>query len=126
MLAVIFFLFIMSLFWLVTAQSKISFLKVRDKSEKLTAVVVEYRKAKVPIRNDYSKMDYPFVRILSEGAPDELVQLRYASSWQKYFAIGEKVEVFWYLDRLCYWHAMDNGLNKYLPESWNVFAGGKR
>ena len=101
--------------------SKIRFLWLREGASKIKAQVIEYRKAKGPMRNDYTLLDYPYVKILTEGPDkDKVRRLKYTDSWRRPFKIGEVVDVFWSGDELLYWHAMENGLTKYLPSKWTL------
>lgn len=96
---------------------KTQFIKTRRASEKLTAEIIEYRSERGPMRNDYTLLEYPYVRI---GAYDtNLIKLKYANNTSRPFEIGERVSVFWYEDDLMCWDALDRGLYKYLPERWN-------
>ena len=57
------------------------------------AIVKEYRKEiNKSRRNDFTKMDYPYVKL---GYDSTLYCLRNASSSKRYYDIGEVVEVFW-------------------------------
>lgn len=102
----------------VMTNSKIQFLNIRKRAVKLKAQVIEYRKEKGPIRNDYTMLQYPYVKVLSDG-PDQgkIRRLRYANNWSKPFRVGELVDVFWSGGELLYWNAMDKGIQKYLPGS---------
>ncbi|UTW67042.1 hypothetical protein KFE94_02705 [bacterium SCSIO 12643] len=83
----------------------------------MRARVVEYRKEKVPIRNDYTRMDYPFVVLLPDR--DRIIRkLRYANSWSKPFEIGEEIDVFFNENDLLYWDAYEQGIYKYMPDTW--------
>lgn len=86
---------------------------------KIEAEVIEYRKEKGPIRNDFTMLSYPYVAILTEG-PDygKVRRVRYAHNWSKPFRIGERIEVFWSCGELLYWNAMDKGIDRYLPAKW--------
>lgn len=95
--------------------SKLNFMTLRNGSEKLTARVVEYRSEKGPIRNDYTKLDYPYVEI--EGFPDRLIRLKYAKSASRPFPLGQEIKVFWSFGILYYWNAYEKGFYKYLPEN---------
>ncbi|UTW64495.1 hypothetical protein KFE98_10265 [bacterium SCSIO 12741] len=90
------------------------FLKLRNKSEKKFAIVKEYRKEKAQLRNNYSQLDYPYIKVEKIGN-DELVRLRYANSLYRYFKIGEVVEVFYMNGNWLYWSTPEKGINKYLP-----------
>ena len=71
------------------------------------------------MRNDYTELDYPYVKIDLENNQHTIRKLKYANSWNKPFKIGQKVDVFWYGNDLLYWNAYNNGINKYLPNKWN-------
>jgi hypothetical protein len=116
---VLFIIFIVSIFLLWKTDSKMHFLNLREGSEKIKAEVVEYRKEKVPVHNDYTTLNYPYVKILSDG-PDQgkVRRLRYATNWSKPFKIGQTIYVFWNSGELLYWNAMENGIEKYLPAKW--------
>lgn len=97
---------------------KITFLKNRNQSKKITAKVIEYRTEKSPMRNDYTMLSYPYVKI-GDDQDTILRKLRYANNFNKPFKIGEQIDVFWDGNDLMYWYAYDFGLYKYLPKSWN-------
>ena len=99
---------------------KILFTKDRANAKKIIAEVVEYRKEKVPIRNDYTLLNYPYVRIDLENEEYVLRKLRYADSSFP-FKVGEKINVFWLANDLLYWDAYNHGFNKYLPEKWDFW-----
>jgi hypothetical protein len=105
---------------LFSASSKIEHIKLRNSSKKISAEVVEYRKEKGLMRNDYTLLNYPYVKIELDDGDYTIRKLRYANSSNKPFKIGEKIFVFWYVSHLLYWNAYDRGLYKYLPESWNL------
>ena len=98
--------------------TKIEFIKIRTDSKKISAEVIEYRREKGPMRNDYTKLDYPYVKILDNNEYT-IKKLKYATSGNRPFEIGQKIDVFWYGNDLLYWNAYDNGINKYLPNKWN-------
>lgn len=110
-------LIVIAIFVLFTMNTKIQFLKTREGAKKLRAKVIEYRAQKGPMRNDFTKLNYPFVNILSE---DEqlLRKLRYANSTSKPFKIGEEIDVFFSGGDLLYWDTYNRGLYRFLPESW--------
>ena len=97
---------------------KIEFMKIRSTSKKISAVVIEYKKEKGPMRNDYTPLNYPYVKLDSDNN-NLIVKLRYANNLFEPFDIDEKIAVFWHEDDLLYWDAYNRGLNKYLPEKWN-------
>lgn len=111
--------FLLGIFLYLT-HTKIEFLKIREGSIKITAEVVEYRKERGPMRNDYTKLNYPYVKIDLEKDDYIISKLRYADNVGKSFKIGQKIDVFWYGSDLLYWDAYDNGFNKYLPHKWNI------
>ncbi len=78
--------------------------------------VIEYRDNKVPIRNDFTQIPYPYVKIQNELNDAKLIKLKYANNIIKPFKIGEKVEVFWYGGELYFWNAYDRGILKFLPK----------
>jgi hypothetical protein len=59
--------FVLSIFIIVIlldiTHKKIKFIKTRDASKKLIAEVIEYKSEKGPMRNDYTLLKYPYVRI---------------------------------------------------------------
>lgn len=112
----VFFLFILAVF-AVLWYSKVSFLNMREGAEKLNATVIEYRNEKGPMRNDYTEIPYPYVRI--EGSTERLIRLKYASSGSKPFEINETVHAFWFAGILYYWEAYDKGMYKYIPGKIN-------
>ena len=97
--------------------TKIEFIRNRNGCEKISAEVIEYRKEKSPMRNDYTLLEYPYVRIC-DGDEYILRKLRYANNWQKPFKIGERIDVFWLGNDLLYWNAFDKGIYTFLPEKW--------
>ena len=116
LITLIFVLFASLLIGYAVIFQKRSFLDSRDRSAKIIAEVIQYRAEKAPMRNDYTQLYYPYVRILSEGVDlGKVVRLKFANSWRKPFDIGEKVEVFWSGGELFYWSAFDRGIRKYIP-----------
>lgn len=101
--------------------SKIKFVKQRESNRKLSAEVIEYRKEKSPMRNDYTRIPYPYVRIIDEEVSSELIKLKYSNSFKNPFQISDIVEVFWHEGTLFYWNAYDEGIMKYFPERWNFW-----
>ena len=78
-------------------------LSARKNSKKLKATVIEYRKERIKaIRNDFTKIEYPYVKI-KEDNNTKLICLRNASSSKRYYQIGEEVEVFWHDEKLLAW-----------------------
>ena len=111
--------------FLYLTHTKIEFLEIRNEKKKIKAEVIEYRKEKGLMRNDYSEMEYPYVKIDLENEDEyeySVRKLRYANSLNRSFHIGQKVNVFWYGSDLLYWDAYENGIYKYLPKRWNIFS----
>ncbi len=108
-------------FLIYLTHSKIQFIKQRSNSLKIKAEVVEYRREKGPMRNNYTLLNYPYVKIDLNSGDYTVRKLRYADSSSKPFKIGESVYVFWNENDLLYWNTFDRGLKKYLPEKWNFF-----
>lgn len=106
-------------FFFFLTHTKIEFINIRTGSKKISAEVVEYNKEKGAMRNDYTELDYPYVKIDLENEEYIIRKLKYANNWKKPFEIGQKIDVFWYENDLLYWNAYDNGINKYLPNKWN-------
>ena len=102
--------------------TKIQFVKLRSSALKIKAEVVEYRQEKGPMRNDYTKLNYPYVKIDLENGDYTIRRLRYADNISKPFKIGEVIYVFWYNNDLLYWNTYDRGWKKYLPEKWNFLS----
>ena len=57
------FFIIIIIFLLFISNDKIQFLKARTLAEKISATVIEYRLEKGSLRNDYTKLDYPYVKL---------------------------------------------------------------
>jgi hypothetical protein len=91
----LFLIFIATIFLLVKAIEKVHFLDLREGSEKIKAEVIDYRKEKGPMRNDYTRLNYPYVKILTDG-PDrgKVRRLRFATNWSKRFKKGQTIYVF--------------------------------
>jgi len=103
---------------LYTANTKIKYIKLRNNSEKINAEVIQYKKEKGPMKNDYTLLNYPYVRIdLKEGGY-MIRKLSYANNYNEPFKIGEQIPVFWNNDYLLYWSTYDKGFYKYFPENW--------
>jgi len=113
-------IFIFILVFVALTNSKIRLIKKRNNSEKIEAEVVEYRREKSSMRNDYTLLNYPYVKIKTENGESILTKLSHADNYSKPFEIGEKIPVFWYSDKLLYWNVYDKGIYKYLPESWSI------
>ena len=99
---------------------KIEYCKLRNHSKKIEVEVVEYRKENGGMKNEQKSLNYPYVRIKTEKNEYSIVKLQFANNFKKPFKIGEKIFVFLYLGDLLYWNAYDNGIYKYLPESWKI------
>ena len=70
------------------------------------------------MRNDYTLLNYPYVRVdLKEGGY-VVRKLSYANNYSEPFEIGEQISVFWNDDYLLYWNTYDRGFYKYFPENW--------
>ncbi|RXG18360.1 hypothetical protein DSM03_1011042 [Leeuwenhoekiella aestuarii] len=109
------------IFILFLIHSKVKFLKLREGSKKLLATVVEYRKERGPMRNDYTLLNYPYVRISTEDLYYVKQKLKYANNWDRPFEIGQEVEVFWCGSDLLYWNAYETTFFKYLPSKWSFW-----
>ncbi|MCC4212030.1 hypothetical protein [Leeuwenhoekiella parthenopeia] len=110
------------IFILFLIHSKIKFLELRDGSKKLKATVVEYSKERGSMRNDYTLLNYPYLRILLDDAYYVKQKLRYANNWNKPFEIGQEIDVFWLGSDLLYWDAYDTGFYNYLPSKWSFWT----
>lgn len=105
-----------------TIYNKIKYTKLRNNSKKIKATIFEYRKEKGPFRNDFTLLNYPYVKIDLDNNEYIIQKLSYADNYSSPFMIGEQVYVFWYEDKLLYWNAYDRGIYKYFPKkllSWN-------
>ena len=100
---------------------KIQFINARKKSKKITATVIEYGYEKGPLRNDYTMLYYPYVKLDLPDIEYRKIKLRYADNKNKPFKIGEKIDVFWYGNDLAYWNTYDKGFSKLLPEKWTFW-----
>lgn len=100
------------------ANEKIEYLEIRSKSKKIIATVVEYRKEKSPLRNDYTELNYPYVKIDLDNGEYIIEKLRYANSWSSSLKIGQQVDVFRYGGDLLLWNSFENGIYKFLPKKW--------
>ena len=118
MFAVVPLVLFLGLIVVIMIQSKINFIKSRNSSEKILAEVVEYRTEKGPMRNDYSQMEYPYVRIDLESDEYILQKLRYANNISRSFKKGQQIHVFWNGNDLLYWDSYNKGFFKHLPEKW--------
>lgn len=93
---------------------------MRNESKKIIAEVLEYRKEKGPMRNDYTELEYPYVKIDSDNKDEYSIRkLRYADNYKRAFYIGQKINVFWYNNDLLYWETYDNGIYKFIPNKWS-------
>lgn len=104
--------------FLLLIKGKVTYLESRSGATKIRAELYEYRKEKGPMRNDYTLLDYPYVKIQLDDGDYVIKKLKYANSLGKNFEIGEKIDVFWYGNDLLYWNAYDNGIYRYIPSSW--------
>ena len=95
-------------------------LQIKKSFKKIEVEVVEYRKENGGMKNEQKSLNYPYVRIKTEKNEYSIVKLQFANNFKKPFKIGEKIFVFLYLGDLLYWNAYDNGIYKYLPESWKI------
>ena len=100
--------------------SKVKFCERKHEKEFFIAEVIEYRNEKISIRNDYTKIPYPYVRTNKDNP--SLTRVKYAKSGSLPFEIGENIDVFWEGDVLYYWSAYDIGLYKFLPSKWNFWS----
>lgn len=77
--------------------NKIEFLKLRNGKNKIKSTVVEYRKEKSPLRNDFTLLEYPYVKIKDGINEDDFIvrKLRYASNFERSFKIGEETSTFY-------------------------------
>ena len=106
--------------------SKIKFVNLRNDSKKISAEVVEYRRERnTSIRNDYTMVNYPYVRIEVGHNETIIVKLRYAGNSNNLFWIGEKINVFWHEEKLLYWDTYNKGFYKYFPEKWSFYKHSK-
>lgn len=113
-------LVILIILFLLFTNSKIEHTRNRNNSRRIHAEVAEFRREKGPKRNDFTLLEYPYVRIETKKDAYILVKLRYANNANRPFYIGEKISVFWHNDYLLYWNAYENGIYKYLPETWKI------
>ena len=102
--------------------TKIQFIKLRSNSLKIEAEVVEYRREKGSMRNDYTQLNYPYVKIDLENGDYTIRKVRYADNSSKPFKLGEIIYVFWNDNDLLYWNTFDRGWKKYLPKKWNFLT----
>lgn len=109
---------ILSLAFVYLTNTKIEHLEIRSKAKKISAEVVEYRKERVQMRNDYTELNYPYVKIDLDNGECTIKKLRYANSWNQPIEIGQQVDVFWYGGELLLWNAYDSGFYKLLPVKW--------
>jgi len=116
------FIFMIIVFFLVFTSTKMSFFKKRKNSLKIEEEVIKYQLEKSTMRNDYTKLKYPYVKIKSTDGRHTIEKLHYANNWSESFKIGEKINVFWSGDKLLYWNAMDKGYMSIFPsrlDFWN-------
>ena len=105
-------------------KGKVDFYEMRIGKEKILAQVIEYRDHKSPMRNDYTQIPYPYVRVNPEDKDSRLIKLKYANNMWKPFKIGDQVGVFWYGGVLYYWDSYDSIITKYLPSRWDFWNRG--
>ena len=92
---------------------KSRFLRKRNSSTKKNAKIIEFRKEKIQsLRNDYTKIYYPYISINNET---ELHRLSNANSWIKKYKINETIEVFNYGDKWIDWNTYNKGFYKLIP-----------
>ena len=103
------------LFYSFYTYTNYKFLVIRTNKKKIIGTVKEYRKAKIKKRNDYTKIEYPFVEYTNSSGQKKLKMLRLASSSKRYFEIGEQVEVFEHDPDLLYWNSLDTWFDKLTP-----------
>ena len=113
-------LIILIVLFLLFTNSKIEYIRSRNNSKRIHAEVAEFRREQGPKRNDFTLLNYPYVRIETKKDTSILVKLRYANNANRPFYIGEKIAVFWHNGYLLYWNAYDKGFFKYLPETWKI------
>ena len=104
--------------------SKKSYYELREGREKLKAKVIEYKKYKSPMRNDFTQILYPHV-ILVNSDKQNSIRLKYTTYPKKPFEIGEEIDVFWNDKILCYWDSYDTGWQKKLPSNWDFLKRNK-
>lgn len=112
---VVFIVLALSVYIAMQWRGKVKFYKMRKGKTLILAEVAEFRDEKSPMRNDYTKIPYPYVRLLSEDGTEKIVKLKYSNSLSTPFTLGDFVEVFWYGGTLYFWNAYDFGLTRYLP-----------
>ena len=75
--------------------------------------IIEFRKEKIQsLRNDYTKIYYPYISINNET---EIHRLSNANSWSKKYKINETIEVFNYGDKWIDWNTYNKGFYKLIP-----------
>lgn len=97
---------------------KWKFNRIRSNSKKRKGHVVQYKKEEGPMRNDYTKLHYPYVKIDFQNKASKTYKLRYASSSSKPFKIGENIDVFLHENELFYWKTFETGLSRFIPDFW--------
>lgn len=89
------------------------FIKLRKNAQKQNATVVSFKKEKIQsLRNNFTKIEYPYIKLANE---DAIVRLSNADSLFKLYKINEKVEVFHHQDKWLDWHMYDKGLYRFIP-----------
>lgn len=96
--------------------AKLRFLKMREGCTPIVARVIEYRNERGPMRNDFTKLPYPYVSINEDRT--RLFKVKYASSGSHPFKINEDINVFWFSGTLYYWETFDTGIYKYIPKKF--------
>lgn len=100
------------LFGVYFTYEKVRYLKIKKESKKLSAKIILYKKEKGRMRNNYTKLYFPYVEITNS---ETIIKLHSANSATKDFKIGEIVDVFWYKNELLLWNEYERGFYKYLP-----------
>ncbi len=111
------------IFVFVNWSGKVRFYQMKRGEGMYKAVVMEYRKERMSMNSDETKIPYPYVQI--EGFNSPLTKLKYASSGSKPFEIGERIDVFFNEGVLYYWNAYENGWLKFLPAKWDFWNKNK-
>lgn len=110
---------IVTIFRIITEiNSKKEFYNLRNGKKKLLAKVVEYKKYKSPLRNDYTQILYPHVIIIGDE-DEKSIRLKFTRYPKKPFKIGEEINVFWHGKLLYFWDAYDIGWQKKIPSNWD-------
>lgn len=91
---------------------------MREGCSPINAKVIEYRNEKGPMRNDFTKLPYPYVAINDDMS--RLFKVKYASSGSHPFKINQHIKVFWFSGTLYYWETFDGSFYKYVPEKYSL------